>query len=52
MKKLILEVFEDTKGVIRIRKSKKIREHIGYKTKRTKGQTTIYTTLKAKSMAA
>jgi hypothetical protein len=27
-------------------------QHIGYKTKRTKGQTTIYTTLKAKSMAA
>jgi len=33
------EEFEDTKGVIRIRKSKKNRQHNGQK---TKGQTTIY----------
>jgi hypothetical protein len=34
--------FEDTKGVIRIRKSKKNRQHNDQK--RTKGQTTIYKT--------
>jgi hypothetical protein len=36
----VLEEFEDTKGVIRIRKSKKNRQHNGQK----KGQTMIYTT--------
>jgi len=36
-------VFEDTKGVIRIRISKKNRQHKGPK-KNTKGQTTIYKT--------
>ena len=34
------EKFEDTKGVIRIRNSKKGRQHNGQK-KKTKGQTTI-----------
>jgi len=41
----IKEEFEDTKGIIRIRKSKKNRQHNG---KRTKGQTTIYKTLHRK----
>jgi len=37
------EDFEDTKGVIKIRKSKKNRQHNGKKKKKgTKGQTTIY----------
>jgi hypothetical protein len=35
------EEFEDTKGVIRIRKSKKNRQHSG---QMKKGQTTIYKT--------
>jgi hypothetical protein len=35
------EEFEDTKGVIRIHISKKIRQHNGQK---KKGQTTIYKT--------
>jgi hypothetical protein len=35
------EVFEDTKGVIRIRKSKKYKQHNGQKKKKPKGQTTI-----------
>ena len=34
--------FEDTKGVIKIRKSKKNRQRNGHKRKRTKGQTTIF----------
>jgi hypothetical protein len=38
------EEFEDTKGVIRIRKSQKDRQNNGQK-KRTKEQTTIYKTL-------
>ena len=38
-----MEEFEDTKGVIRIRKSKD-RQHNGQK-KRKKGQTTIYNDL-------
>jgi len=42
------EKFEDTKGVIRIRKSKKDRQHNDQK-KRTKGQTTIYKTIHIKS---
>ena len=37
----VYEEFEDTKGVIRIRKSKD-RQHNGHKG--TKGQTTIYKT--------
>jgi len=37
--------FGDTKGAIRIRKSKKNRQHNGQK---TKGQTTIYKTLDIK----
>jgi hypothetical protein len=41
------EEFEDTKGVIRIRKSKKDKQH-NDKKKRTKGQTTIYKTLHRK----
>jgi len=40
---IMKEEFEDTKGVIRIRKSKKNRQHNGQK-KTTKGQTTIYKT--------
>jgi hypothetical protein len=38
-----IEEHEDTKGIIRIRKSKKDRKHNGQmvKRKRTKGQTTI-----------
>ena len=40
---LVQEECDDTKGVIRIRKSKKNRQHNGQKkNKRTKGQTTIY----------
>ena len=39
-----MEVFEDTKGVIRIRKLKKDRQHWP-KEKKTKGQTAIYKTL-------
>jgi hypothetical protein len=39
--------FDDTKGVIRIRTSKKDRQYNGQK-KRTKGQTTIYKTLHRK----
>ena len=39
------EQFEDTKGVIRIRKSKKDKQHNGQK---KKGQTTIYKTLHIK----
>ena len=42
----IKEEFEDTKRVIRIRKSKKDRKHNGKK--RTKGQTMIYITLHIK----
>jgi len=42
------EEFEDTKGVIRIRISKKNRQHKSTKRKRTKGQTTIYKTLHIK----
>ena len=38
------EEFEDTKGVIRIRKSKKDRQHYDKKKKSTNGQTTIYKT--------
>jgi hypothetical protein len=39
------EEFEDTKGVIRIRISKKNRQHNTMaKSKNTKGQTTIYKT--------
>jgi hypothetical protein len=41
---IILEEFEDTKGVIRIRKSKTNWQHNGQK-KRTKEQATIYRTL-------
>jgi len=37
-------VFEDSKGVIRIRKSKKDKQHNGQKKEKTKGQTTIYKT--------
>ena len=37
------EEFEDTKGVIRTRKSKKDRQYTGQK-RRTKRQTTIYKT--------
>ena len=37
------EEFEDTKGLIRIRTSKKNRKHNGQK-KSSKGQTTIYKT--------
>jgi peptidyl-tRNA hydrolase len=40
---LIQEELEDTKGVIRIRISKKNRKHNGHK-KRTKRQKTIYKT--------
>ena len=36
--------FEDTKGVIRIRLSKKNRQRNGQKKKSTEGQTTIYKT--------
>jgi len=36
--------FEDTKGVIKIRKLKKNRQHKIGKRKRTKGQTIIYKT--------
>ena len=39
---ILEEEFGDIKGVIRIRKSKKDRQHNGQKKKRTKGQTTIY----------
>jgi hypothetical protein len=38
------EYVEDTKGIIRIRKSKKNRQHNDQKKKTTKGQTTIYKT--------
>jgi hypothetical protein len=38
------EEFEDTKGVIRIRISKKNRQYNGQKEKNTKGETTIYKT--------
>ena len=41
-KSLIQEEFEDTKKVIRIRISKKNRQHNGQKKKGQKGQTTIY----------
>ena len=37
----LLEEFEDTKGVIRIRILKKNRKHNGQKKKSTRGQTTI-----------
>jgi hypothetical protein len=40
----VQEEFEDTKGVIRIRKSKRT-DNIMTKRKRTLGQTTIYKTL-------
>jgi hypothetical protein len=40
---LVKEEFEDTKGVIRIRKSKKNRQHNG-QMKKYKKQTTIYST--------
>jgi hypothetical protein len=45
-----VEEFEDTKGVIRIRKSWKGRQHNDQKKKdkRTKGKTTIYKTLHIK----
>jgi hypothetical protein len=36
------EEFEDTKGVIRIRKLKKDRQHNGQNKKKTKGKTTSY----------
>jgi len=39
----MLEEFEDTKGVIRSRKSKKDKQHNGQK-KKEKSQTTIYKT--------
>ena len=42
------EEFEDTKGLIRIRKSKKNRQHNGQR-KMTNGQTTIYKTLHIKT---
>jgi hypothetical protein len=38
------EEFEDTKGVITIRVSKKNRQHNGQKKKSIKGQTKIYKT--------
>ena len=38
------DAFEDNKGVIRIRKLKKNKQHKLAKRKRTKGQTTIYKT--------
>jgi hypothetical protein len=41
MEKKGYKEFEDNKGVIRIRKSKKKRQHNGQR-KSTKGQTTIY----------
>jgi hypothetical protein len=46
----IQEEFEDTKEVVRIRKSKKDIQHNGQKKKdkRTKGQTTIHKTLHTK----
>ena len=44
---LHIEEFENTKGVIRIRKSKKYRQHNGQR-KGTKGQTAIYKTLHEK----
>jgi hypothetical protein len=40
------EEFEGTKGIIRIRKSKKNRQHNG---QRTKGQTTVYKTMHIKA---
>jgi hypothetical protein len=40
---MLKEDFEDTKGVLSIRKSKKDTQHNGQK-KSTKGQTTIYKT--------
>ena len=43
IKVLLQEEFEDSKGVIRIRKSKKNRQHNGQK-KKYKGQITIYKT--------
>ena len=43
-KELKEEEFEDTKGVIRMRISKKNRQHNDQKKKSTKGQTTIYKT--------
>ena len=46
-KQTVIEEFEDTKGVIRIRISKKNRQH-NAKRKSTKGQTTIYKTLHRK----
>jgi predicted component of viral defense system (DUF524 family) len=45
---LIKEEFEDTKGVIRIRISKKDKTIQWKKEKRTKGQTMIYKTLHRK----
>jgi hypothetical protein len=42
------EEYEDTKGVIRISKSKKNRQHNGQR-KMTNGQTTIYKTLHIKT---
>ena len=42
--------FEDTKGLIRSDKSKKDSQHNGQKKQRTKGQTTICTTLHRKVM--
>jgi len=41
------EEFEDTKGIIRIRKSKD-RQHNGQKRKRTNGQIMLYKTLHIK----
>ena len=41
--RIVKEEFEDTKGVLRICKSKKNKQHNG-QNKRTKGQTTIYKT--------
>ena len=47
-RKHILDEFEDIKVVIRIRKSKKDRQHNGQNKKKTKVQTTIYNTLHIK----
>jgi hypothetical protein len=41
-------MFEDTKGVIRIRKTEKKKQHNWQNRKMTKGQTTIYKTLHIK----
>jgi len=41
--RFLLEVFEDTKGVIRIGKSKKNRQHNGHNTKDKQQSTKYYT---------